>query len=66
MNIPVRIYNQIKEKLFGKSPKAYCKWCGRPIFNLDTEFGINKECIYCYEAHQRGERSEYLRGEMKK
>ena len=38
--------------------KEHCKWCDRPIFNMQTNFGRRKECAYCYAAYKRGREDE--------
>ena len=39
-------------------PQGHCKWCGRDIFNLQSNFGRRKECAYCYAAYKRGREEE--------
>ena len=38
----------------GMIPKGRCKYCNRPIFNLESEWAKIGQCIYCYEAEERG------------
>ena len=35
-----------------------CKYCSRPYFNKEAEWSKKNMCIYCYEAEERGRRSE--------
>jgi len=34
--------------------KMRCKYCNQPIFNLDTLWAKTGQCIYCYQAEERG------------
>lgn len=54
-----------KEYRYNHLPKqkGKCKWCGNPIFNMNTNFGRREECPYCYEAFLRGKK-EQVEGEL--
>jgi len=46
------IYN-----LFVNEPnkvKGTCRICNRPLFNLDTAWGMRGLCVYCGEAYEEG------------
>ena len=42
------------DKHFNKV-KGYCRWCMRPHFGRG-EWAKKEECIYCYQAWERGKK----------
>ena len=34
--------------------KGHCRICHRPLFNLDTVWGMRGICVYCGEAYKEG------------
>ena len=40
-----------------KKIKGHCRICNRPLFNLDTSWGMRGICVYCGEAYEEGKKS---------
>lgn len=34
--------------------KKRCKYCSNPIFNLGSVWAKTDQCVYCWEAENRG------------
>ncbi len=47
-----RMYNLITKKK--DKIKMKCKYCNRMIFTLESAWAETGQCIYCYEAEERG------------
>ena len=41
--------------------KGYCRICNKPIYNLNTSWGMRGICVYCGEAYREGK----IKGEEK-
>jgi len=37
--------------------QGHCRICHRPLFHLDTEWGMRGICVYCGQAYQEGKES---------
>ena len=49
-----KLWNVISTK--STKIKGRCRICNRPLFNLDTSWGMRGICVYCGDAYREGKK----------
>ena len=50
--VSLEVFYDMFESL--KKVKIHCKYCGRLIIKLDSDWAKMGECIYCWDGENRG------------